>query len=349
MNLFRKRELKRKKAKSSASLIVIFLLIIWYFFYNNYQNFLKNPNITETKQIIIKSWENFSNLPQKLPELNNLFFKIYLKYNKPTFILWEWTYEIEKNSSISQVIESLKTPIITSENVTILEWWNIYDIDKSLTKKWLINSWEYISYVTNKEKIIALSEFFPFLKLETLESLEWFLYPDTYRIDKKNFKINNFVISQLENFEKKVYEKLFSWKYDNSTTYDVVNLASIVEKEEWKSENKATVAWILKKRLNSWWQIWADATVCYPFKIPTSECTQAKVLEYLYEKNDYNTRQKTWLPKTPIANPSYETINATLNDNKTDYWYYLHNLTTGQIFYARTDSEHEFNKKNYMY
>jgi hypothetical protein len=46
----------------------------------------------------------------------------------------------------------------------------------------------------------------------------------------------------LENFEKKVYKKLFEGKYNNETTYDVINLASIVEKEESITENKPTVA-----------------------------------------------------------------------------------------------------------
>ena len=112
-------------------------------------------------------------------------------------------------------------------------------------------------------------------------------------------------------------------------------------------ENKATVAWILKKRLNAGWQIWADATVCYAHDLGTSECTPSKVLEYLYDKNDYNTRQKTWLPKTPICNPEYSTIEATLNDKKTDYWYYLHNLS-GQIYYAVDEAGHNYNKANYM-
>ena len=58
-------------------------------------------------------------------------------------------------------------------------------------------------------------------------------------------------------------------------------------------------------------------------------------------------KTKKWLPKTPIWNPSYETIEATLNDKKTEYWYYLHDLS-GKIYYWKTDAEHEANKKNFM-
>ena len=86
-----------------------------------------------------------------------------------------------------------------------------------------------------------MSEFFSFLKFD-LESLEGYLYPDTYIVDPANFKINNFVIMQLEQFETKVYNELFAGKYNNETIYDVVNLASIVQKEESIDANKATVA-----------------------------------------------------------------------------------------------------------
>jgi UPF0755 protein len=103
----------------------------------------------------------------------------------------------------------------------------------------------------------------------------------------------------------------------------------------------------LKKRLNSGWQIWADVTVCYPHELTSNECKMV-ISKYISEISEYNTRTMVWLPKTPIWNPSFETINATLNDEKTDYWYYLHNISTGKIYYARTNAEHEANKQ-YMY
>jgi len=64
------------------------------------------------------------------------------------------------------------------------------------------------------------------------------------------FKINNFVIKQLETFEIKVYEKILK-NLDTKTITDLVNLASIVEKEERNNNEKPTVAGILKKRLNA--------------------------------------------------------------------------------------------------
>jgi UPF0755 protein len=52
------------------------------------------------------------------------------------------------------------------------------------------------------------------------------------------------------------------------------------------------------------------------------------VSQYINEISDYNTRTKKGLPKTPIANPSEESIQATLNPKITEYYYYLHNVNT---------------------
>ncbi|MDR2411378.1 MAG: endolytic transglycosylase MltG [Candidatus Peribacteria bacterium] len=80
------------------------------------------------------------------------------------------------------------------------------------------------------------------------------MYPDTYRINVNDFKINEFVIKQLETFETKVYDEILSNLNIKEIT-DLVTLASIVENEEKNLSEKPTVAGILKKRLDNNWQI----------------------------------------------------------------------------------------------
>ena len=325
--------------------IIIFNIIIITLIYSWYSSFLEKPILKQDKIITIERWDTFSSLWEKL-NLNNFYYKIYLNKNKPDFDLQAGKYKINSWATIKEVIESLDKPALVDEiKLTFLEWWNIYDIDDYLTKKWLIKKWEYINYVTNKEKILKLSKFYNFIYPE-LNTLEWYLYPDTYKIDKNNFAINKLVIKQLDNFENKVYNKILT-KYNPEKIQEILKLASIVEKEERSTKNKPIVAWILKKRLNNSWPIWADITVCYPHKLTSEQCKMV-VTKYIREKNDYNTRTMTWLPKTPIGNPSYETIKATINDTKTSYWYYLHDTKTGQIYYATDNAWHEQNKRLYL-
>lgn len=321
--------------------IILVILMILYFSYS-YYNFKNNILVTENKIINIKTWYTTKDLAKEL-DINYYFLKNYIN-NKKWFNLLAWRFEIQKDSNIDEILKSLETPLPDKEvKITTLEWWNIYDIDEYLYKKKLIEKGQYIKYVKNPEKIKALAEFYEFLD-EDLINLEWFLYPDTYNL-KYPLKINELVIKQLNTFETKVYENILKQKsLTNDDIYDLINLASIVEKEEKNDNYKPIVAWILKKRLNAYWPLWADATVCYPHKLTSEQC-KIVISKYIKDKSEYNTRTMIWLPKTPITNPSDTTINATLNDKKTKYWFYLHNIKTWKIYYAETNAEHEANKK----
>jgi len=339
--------------KKLLKIILITFIILISYIYISYSNFKSEILVKENKVIDIKKWENLKNLSNKL-DINYYYLKNYLK-NKD-FKLLAWRFQIKENSKIEDILETLKKPLPEKEvKLTILEWWNIFDIDNYLTNLGLINKWEYIKYTENSEKIKKLTKFYKFLNPNFI-SLEWYLYPDTYKL-KSPLKINELVIKQLNNFENKVYNKLNINDFHkeknknqnriNIHLYELIKLSSIVEKEEKNPLEKATVAGILKKRLNARWKIWADITVCYPHKLTAEECKMV-VSKYIREKSDYNTRTMFWLPKTPIWNPSFETINATLNSKKTDFWFYLHNVKTWKIYYWKTDREHELNKK-YMY
>lgn len=237
-----------------------------------------------------------------------------------------------------------------NKKAIILEGWNIFDIDTYLTQRGLIEKWEYISYVENSEKIQALWEFFDFIDKQ--KTLEGYLYPDTYNVNPENFKLNNFVIAQLTAFENKVYNRLFidevtkKQLYSTNIIDSVVNLASIVEKEEKNAKEKSTVAGILKKRLKEFRYIWADITVCYSHRITSNQC-KFYVSKYIKIKLEYNTRTNLWLPPTPIGNPSFETVNATLNSKTTQYYYYLHDKNWN-IYYGKNYEEHKNNIKKYL-
>ena len=347
---FTRRETVTEKKKPNIFIrfiklcIWIAIFVIWYL-YIWYSNFSSAILTGEKQEIIIKQEENFSDLAQRL-SLNEKYLKYYISQHHADYSLKVGRFEIPENAKIEDILNALQKPIFDTRNITILEGWNIFDTDQYLYNQGLISKWEYIAYARNPEKITALNEFFPFL--DNLETLEGYLYPDTYTIDPATFAINKFVILQLETFEIKVYNTLFSASNLSLQEFqDMINLASIVEKEEKNSQEKSTVAGILKKRLDENWMIWADITVCYPYELTANECKMV-VTKYLYEKTQYNTRQMTGLPKTPIWNPSYQTINATINYTPSEYYYYLHDIQTGKIYYARNNAEHERNKSLYL-
>lgn len=320
--------------------IFFVLVFIWsLYFYFWYENFKKTPITTWLKVVIIENGDSFSWLSKHFEVLNSIYYKIYLRNNPPDFNLQSGMFEIEANANIETLINGLKKPVTNEMRITLLEGRNIYDIDEYLTWKWLIKKWEYIK--------IASSDFNEYKKyysfIADASTLEGFLYPDTYNINRLNFSVDDIITKQLNAFKTKVMDKIEAPYYGSIELLDIINLASIVEKEEKNKDAKPIVAWILKKRLEAGWMIWADATVCYPYKLTSEECKMV-VSKYIYEKNGYNTRTMKGLPETPISNPSAETIFATINDKETEYWFYLHG-SDWKIHYAKTNAEHEANKK----
>lgn len=320
--------------------LLLFLIFFWYiFFYTGYRNFIHTPITSELKVVIIEQWDSFSWLSKHFEKLDGIYYKLYLRNNPPLFPLQAGMYEIEAGSDIEMLFEAFKKPITNEVKITLLEGWNIYDMDEYLSNKWFIQKWEYIKKTTE--------DFFEYKKdywfIADASTLEWFLYPDTYNINKNTVTVDDIITKQLNAFKAKVVDKIEAPYYGSIELLDIINLASIVEKEEKNKEAKPIVAGILKKRLEAGWMIGADATVCYPYKLTSEECKMV-VSKYIYEKNWYNTRTMKWLPETPISNPNAETIFATINSKKTEYWFYLHG-SDGQIHYAKTNAEHEANKK----
>ena len=307
----------------------------------------------ETRVVVLKG-DSISKFYWELSSAEVFRFKRYLRNHPESFVsILDGSYVLSGKYTAQEFLDHLaKGPEQEYAVIRILEGRSIYDIDESLTSKWLISKWEYIAYTTNSEKISALSERYEFFDAN-LKSLEGFLYPDTYHIDTNADIIRDLVSIQLNTFKKKVRE---GYSSDFSTiqqkygldVYKTIVLASIVEKEEKNSENKPTVAGIFYNRLQRWMKIEADITLCYNFKKPYADCSPSVIVKNISdEKNPYNTRRVWWLPPTPIANPDIDTIKATLFPKNTSYLFYLHD-PKGGIHYAETNEWHNKNKVQWL-
>jgi UPF0755 protein len=280
--------------------------------------------------------------------------KRYLRTHVDAFsALQAGTYIVSGSYTSEQFLTHLsKGPEKSFISYTVLEGWSLYDIDADLAAKGYITAGEYIAYTTHPDKIAELSKRYDFFD-EKLQSLEGFLYPDTYFIDFSTPFINQLVSIQLNTFKKKVREPYVSdfsslqSKYGLSV-YQAITLASIVEKEEKKAANKPTVAGIFYNRLQKGMLLGADITLCYNFKKPYTTCTPSVIAKNVADaSNPYNTRQVAGLPPTPIANPHLETFKAVLFPQKTSYLFYLHDAQGG-IHYAETNEGHNQNKAKWL-
>jgi len=321
------------------------LVFLWY-------KILFANNFSYQKTITIKEWDTFQTFLTDFSWKQKTQIKWHVKRNDIDFsklqmgsYIFSWLYS--PKTFVETILEG---PRVSYHTVRILEWRSVYDIDNSLSKKGVIETWEYISFVTDQKIINKYQQRYSFLKNAwSIKTLEGFLYPDTYKVDIEKNIIDQLVYLQLETFKKRVWDKS---KEINPQVwmdwYKTIIMASIVEKEERVEKNRPVVAWILIKRLQIGMLIGADISLCYFFKIPYADCTPSFIARNVFDtKNPYNTRTVAGLPPTPVGNPTLNSIMASLQPTYTDYLYYLHD-NKGQIYYGKTLEEHNANKRNYL-
>lgn len=321
---------------------LIFILILGIFGFLWYQ-------VSSVGSVVVRKGQYGVITGTLFPELNTVLkldvsdwrIRAYRKYYVPNFELKSGTFQVSGDMPFSQALEKdLKTPLYTDLNFMILPGWSIYDIDDFLVQKKLIQPGELIS--ATPAKFPRLVKKYPFL--EGKKSFEGFIYPDTHRI-RQGADLEEFLFTIIGVFQDRIYSKLTPAQQKNF--YSTLILASIVEREERNADEKATVAGVLSGRLAIRMSLGADATLCYALKLSSKACTPVKIAHGLDSDSPYNTRKVAGLPPTPISNPSRETWLATLFLKKTEYQYYLHD-SDGIIHYARTNEEHNSNKRKYL-
>jgi UPF0755 protein len=159
--------------------------------------------------------------------------------------------------------------------------------------------------------------------------LEGFLFPDTYNFDRKTTAAQ-LVNVQLQEFATKWRALNLSYaKRKNLTPYDVLTIASMIEKEAVAPGDRAKVARVIYNRLHLGMTLGIDATIRYALHIPgTKSLTQSE----LANPTPYNTRLHAGLPPTPIANPGLASMQAAA-DPAPGPWLY---------FVAEPDKVHTF-------
>ncbi|HMT00783.1 MAG TPA: endolytic transglycosylase MltG [Candidatus Absconditabacterales bacterium] len=318
------------------------------------------------KEVVVKKGDTMSRFYQELPWFDQIFVKAYQKVSGVTMKslqpgLYQFSGLYSKVAFFNAINQG---PQKSYQRFTVLEGWSIYDVQKSLSDKKFADTDEYLKFVTDEKIIQKYSDRFEFLALASAEkklsSLEGFLYPDTYNIDVSQDFVDQLVYLQLSSFDTKIWQPFSSqinyfsrYLQERGYTvdldfYQLLTLASVIEKEERNKTNKPVIASVFLNRLKQNMRLDADITLCYGLQKPYEVCTPAFIAEGIYdEKNPYNTRQQSGLPPTPISSVSEQTFSALMNFESSDYFYYLHD-SKGQIYFGKTYEDHNLNKSKYL-
>ena len=148
----------------------------------------------------------------------------------------------------------------------------------------------------------------------------------------------------MENFGAKLLPEIREEiSRQEKTIFEIITMASLIEKEVRTLEDKKIVSVILWKRLDVEMPLQVDATIAYL----TGKKTTRVSLEELKIDSPYNTYKYRGLPLGPIANPGIESITAAVEPGKTDFWFYL-SKPDGTTVFSRNLDEHNAAKNKYL-
>jgi len=175
-------------------------------------------------------------------------------------------------------------------------------------------------------------------------SIEGFLFPSTYEFSQYT-PSTRLVRDQLGAFKRQWSSVNLRYaKSKNLTPYDVLIIASMIEKETVVPEERRLVAAVIYNRLQNGMPLGIDATIRYGRGVPGTEPLKQSDIE---SDDPYNTRRRPGLPPTPIANPGLASMRAAANPARVDYLYFVRRGESTRHFF--TASESTFCQKSLEY
>ncbi len=177
-----------------------------------------------------------------------------------------------------------------------------------------------------------------------LSSIEGFLFPATYEFTELTSSAR-LVRDQLRAFRRNWRKVDLRYARSKSLTpYDVLVIASMIEKETVVPAERRLVAAVIYNRLRAGMPLGIDATIRYGRDVPGTEPLKQSDLD---SDDPFNTRKRPGLPPTPIANPGLASMRAAANPARVDYLYFVRKGESNRHFF--TTSEAEFCQKSLEY
>lgn len=171
---------------------------------------------------------------------------------------------------------------------------------------------------------------------KNVKSLEGFLYPDTWEFNTHK-PVKNLVALQLKDFKRKIKKvKMKYAKSKNLTVFDVVTIASMIEREAGVPKQRKLVASVIYNRLHEGMTLGIDSTIRFATGNYEKPLTQSQ----LESDSPYNTRTTPGLPPGPINSPGLAALNAAAHPANTKYLFYVNNPSScNELTFAKTEEE----------
>ncbi len=298
-----------------------------------YQSLYRPVKLKQPVSIIILPKATFSYVAGRLQARGLIpsafYFKVYARLKGKARKVRVGEYEITNGQRPIDILDMLASGRMKAYRVTVPEGKWSSEIEKLITERFPDAKLD--ALITNVDYWRSQVKF----PLEG-HSLEGFLFPDTYFFPK-GMTAEQIIGKMLERFQVTNYAAyLADPPEDGRSLYQVLTLASLVEAEAKRPEERPIIAGVYMNRLHKHILLQCDSTVLYAHK---------QRMKRVWDKDlaidsPYNTYRYLGLPAGPICNPGLASFNAALHPAKVDYLYYVARGDGSHIF-TRTLDEHE--------
>ena len=367
---------KKKKSRLKGCLVTTLVLLILFgaggFFGLSYAKSALQPVDPSSKQYVrvqIPDGANTQQIGSALEKSgvikNGLVFTVYAKYKNYTELKSGY-YNLQKSMSVEDVIKELQkggTPEpqeVTLAELTIPEGYTLEQIAHTVGQlqgefKEPMTAEAFMAKVQDETFIAQEVAKYPNL-LESLPAkdsgvryrLEGYLFPATYAI-KESTTIESLIDNMLAAMDKNLSPHYAAIKEKNLTVNELLTIASLVEKEGAKTEDRKLIAGIFYNRLNQNMPLQSNIAILY---------AEGKLGQNISLADDaaidtsidspYNVYTKVGLMPGPVDSPSLDAIESSINQTKSDYLYFVANVQDGKVYYATTLEEHDRNVQEHI-
>ena len=367
---------KKKKSRLKGCLVTTLVLLILFgaggFFGLSYAKSALQPVDPNSKQYVrvqIPDGANTQQIGSALEKSgvikNGLVFTVYAKYKNYTELKSGY-YNLQKSMSVEDVIKELQkggTPEpqeVTLAELTIPEGYTLEQIAQTVGQlqgefKEPMTSEAFMAKVQDETFIAQEVAKYPNL-LESLPAkdsgvryrLEGYLFPATYAI-KESTTIESLIDNMLAAMDKNLYPHYAAIKEKNLTVNELLTIASLVEKEGAKTEDRKLIAGIFYNRLNQNMPLQSNIAILYAEGKLGQNISLADdaAIDTLID-SPYNVYTKVGLMPGPVDSPSLDAIESSINQTKSDYLYFVANVQDGKVYYATTREEHDRNVQEHI-
>ncbi|MDP2946414.1 MAG: endolytic transglycosylase MltG [bacterium] len=266
---------------------------------------------------------------------SSFLFRLYVFLALSQYSLKSGEYELSSKMPIRDIGDALVLGETNEIVITIPEGFNLKQIEDRLVGAGLIKRNELMNYKFSKDAPSILTD------KPKLNSLEGYLFPDTYRFFK-DAELSDIIGKMIANLDAKLTPDLRTAMAGSGRgTYEILTMASLIEEEVKSDIDRKIVSGILWKRFKVGVPLQIDATLVYITGRNDIYEADKKI------NSPYNTYLYRGLPKGPIANPGLSAIKATIFPETSPYWYYL-SAKDGTTIFSKTLEEHNRNRAIYL-